>query len=79
VFGIIAEDLGNAGAKLAALVHAAGTSPGSVTRLADEDRRERVMEMFCSDAGQCEHAARAAAELAADTRPPTLAAFIERV
>lgn len=66
VFGVIAEDLGNVGGKLAALVGAAASSPGSVTRLADEYRRERCMEMFCADTGQCDHAARAAAELGAE-------------
>jgi DNA-binding transcriptional regulator YhcF (GntR family) len=67
VFGIIAEDLANVGAKLEALVHAAETSPGSVTRLADQYRQERIMEMFCSDTDQCVHAAHAATELAAET------------
>lgn len=67
VFGVIAEDLSNAGGKLDALVRAAATSPGSVTRLADEYRRERFMEMFCADTDQCEHATRAAAEFGVGT------------
>ena len=64
VFGIIADDLDNAGGKLGALVRAAATSPGSVIRLAGEYRQERFMEMLCADTSRCEHAARAAAEFA---------------
>jgi hypothetical protein len=50
VFAVIAEELGNAGARLAALAAAAGASPGAVTRLAAEYRGERDAERACAAA-----------------------------
>ncbi len=61
VFGMIAEGLDNAGARLTRLADAARRSPGSIIRLADEYRRdfEHDMEMLCADNRSREHAARA--------------------
>jgi hypothetical protein len=57
VFGIIAEGLDNAGARLTQLADAARRSPGSITRLAADYRREYETDMSHTDTGSCQHLA----------------------